>query len=193
MVSRSRSMSLCGAALLWTACTTEPQVVASNCEMGDSCLKTAALKLDAVDILLVVDNSGSVADKAEQLKKELPHLLEAITTGESDGMSFPPAKSVHVAVATTDMGGAILPHLALTKARMVSFSNRVIAVSVATCRIQVTSRMQLRATHRSENLRAVCRWSSRVGRKRPAIAQVAATSSRSKRRSSRSGPKLTTR
>jgi hypothetical protein len=36
-------------------------------------------------------------------------LLEAITTGESDGMTFPPAKSVHVAVTTTDMGGAVNP------------------------------------------------------------------------------------
>ena len=106
---RSRSKSLCAALLFSAACTTEPQLVASNCEMGEGCLRTAALKLDAVDILLVMDDSASVADKVDQLKTELPHLLEAITTGESDGVSFPPAKSVHVAVTTTDMGGAVIP------------------------------------------------------------------------------------
>jgi hypothetical protein len=73
--------------------------------MGQGCLQSAALKIDAVDILLVIDDSSSVATKVEQLKNELPHLLSAITTGEGDAGSFPPAKSVHVAVTTTDMGG----------------------------------------------------------------------------------------
>lgn len=104
-MSSVRSKSLCTAALLLSACTSEAKLVASNCEMG-SCLKTAALKIDAVDILLVVDDSRSVISKAKQLKAELPRLLTAITTGEADDVSFPPAKSVHVAVTTTDMGGA---------------------------------------------------------------------------------------
>lgn len=105
MVSRSESRWWYAASLMCAACASEPELVASNCDQAGGCVKREALRLDAVDILLVVDDSASLADKAEQLKAELPRMLSAITTGQADDLSFPPAKSVHVAVTTTDMGG----------------------------------------------------------------------------------------
>src|SRR6185295_8652513 len=79
-------------------------LVASNCEEGKNCTKTALTQIDKVDILLVVDDSPSMSGKREDLKRELPHLLNAIVTGEGEDMSFPPASSVHVAVTTSNMG-----------------------------------------------------------------------------------------
>jgi hypothetical protein len=95
--------------LTWSAlvalagCTAEPALVASNCE-GDRCVSREALKIDAVDILLVVDDSASTLPTNSRLKSELPSLLNVITTGDSEDGNFPPAKSVHVAVTTTDLG-----------------------------------------------------------------------------------------
>lgn len=96
---------MCAAALAAGGCG-EATVVASNCDDPNGCVKPepAPLKVDAVDILLVLDNSGSIVQEAKQLQAELPRLLEALTTGADGDTSFPPASSVHVAVTTTDMG-----------------------------------------------------------------------------------------
>lgn len=94
----------CGALLALAACEAEPALVASNCAKGEECVSKAALKIDAVDILLVIDNSASTAFLGKRLKDELPRLLNAVTHGEGEDEKFPPAKSVHIAVATPDMG-----------------------------------------------------------------------------------------
>src|SRR4051794_22828207 len=84
-------------------CKAEPALVASNCDKPAGCAREA-LKIDAVDILLVIDDSASTQAMNARLKRELPRLLNAITSGDADGVQFPPAKSVHVAVTTTDLG-----------------------------------------------------------------------------------------
>lgn len=106
MRSRFEVQCWCAAALMSAGCASETELVASNCDQPGGCVKQEALRLDAVDILLVVDDSASVAYQAAQLKAELPRMLSAITTGEAEDVTFPPAKSVHVAVTTTDLGGA---------------------------------------------------------------------------------------
>lgn len=94
----------CSGAIVLSACAAqEPTLVASNCEQPGGCLKQA-LHLDSVDVLMVIDDSSSIAPRAEQLKQQLPRMLSALTTGTDGDASFPPAKSVHVAVTTTDMG-----------------------------------------------------------------------------------------
>jgi hypothetical protein len=85
-------------------CKSEPALVASNCDKQAGCVSREALKIDAVDILLVIDDSPSIAGVNRQLKEQLPRMLNAITTGDDEDISFPPAKSVHVAVTTTDLG-----------------------------------------------------------------------------------------
>ena len=102
----AKSWWMAGMMSLLAACLSEkPSVVASNCNEADGCGKhQEALHLDAVDILLVIDNSRSIAPQAEQLKAELPRLLTAIVSGQDEEMTFPPANSVHVAVTTSDIG-----------------------------------------------------------------------------------------
>jgi hypothetical protein len=84
--------------------TETPRVVGSNCDNPADCVKQEALHLDAVDILMVIDNSNSIVPVADELKAQLPRLLSAIVTGNDGSSTFPPANSVHVAVTTSDMG-----------------------------------------------------------------------------------------
>ena len=95
---------MCCVVLALIGCAPEPALVASNCDDPTACAGGQALKLDAVDILLVVDDSASITNSVQALKQQLPRLLNAITSGDGEGMSFPPAQSVHVAVTTSDMG-----------------------------------------------------------------------------------------
>lgn len=83
----------CGMFLGAAACTAEPLVVASNCPEGESCVKSQALRLDAVDILLVVDNSASLSYQAAALKEQLPRMLTAITSGGEGETSFQPSRA----------------------------------------------------------------------------------------------------
>jgi hypothetical protein len=95
-----------GIGLLLAGCKQDAAMVASNCEKTHSCeqVQEPLQKIDSVDILLVVDTSGSVSEEGEELRAELPRLLNAIVNGSDEDGSFPPVSSVHVAVATSDMG-----------------------------------------------------------------------------------------
>jgi hypothetical protein len=105
MMMMARPWWVLGAMLMGSACTTEtPRVVGSNCDNPADCRTQAALHLDAVDILMVIDNSNSIVPVADELKAQLPRLLSAIVTGSDGSSSFPPANSVHIAVTTSDMG-----------------------------------------------------------------------------------------
>jgi len=90
------------------ACSSEnPEPIASNCDDEDGCMSTPQPleRIDAVDILMVIDNSASLQPKLDGLKRELPRMLNAIVGGGENGEpGFPAAASVHMAVATSDMG-----------------------------------------------------------------------------------------
>lgn len=61
--------------------------------------------VDKVDLLFVVDNSGSMAEEQEALRQQFPRLVRTLASGmRPDGSQFPPAKDLHLAVVTTDMG-----------------------------------------------------------------------------------------
>ncbi|HEX4352210.1 MAG TPA: hypothetical protein VHZ95_04835, partial [Polyangiales bacterium] len=73
----------------------------------------AAISLDTVDLLFVVDNSNSMAEKQASLKAALPSLMHALTSGtrSSGGSALPAVTDLHVGVVSTDMGtpGVSLP------------------------------------------------------------------------------------
>ena len=67
--------------------------------------------VDKVDLLFMVDNSGSMLEEQASLAEELPRLVRVLTSGDrtGDGPSsddFDPVKSLHVGVITSDMGVA---------------------------------------------------------------------------------------
>ncbi len=64
-----------------------------------------------LDLLFVVDNSGSMASEQAALRNQLPRLIEMLTRGErADGSTFPPFEDVHFGVVSTDMGVAGIPN-----------------------------------------------------------------------------------
>lgn len=83
-----------------------------------ACGVTDALSAtDKVDILLVIDNSLSMSAEQQGIAEQLPRLVNAlalgeVTTTDESGtkmkVEFPAARSVHIGVASTDMGiGAV--------------------------------------------------------------------------------------
>ena len=60
-----------------------------------------------VDMLFMIDNSGSMREEQENLIRELPRMVQALTTGDRDGdgtVDFAPIRSLHVGFITSDMG-----------------------------------------------------------------------------------------
>ncbi|MDH5672134.1 MAG: hypothetical protein OEZ06_08295 [Myxococcales bacterium] len=60
-----------------------------------------------MDLLFVVDNSGSMAEEQAALSREFPKLVLALTSGDvnADGtMDFPGVQDLHLGVVSTDMG-----------------------------------------------------------------------------------------
>lgn len=63
--------------------------------------------VDKVDLLFVVDNSNSMANKQQSLRMQLPNLVRVLTSGErfpGDPEPFTPLQDLHVGVVSTDMG-----------------------------------------------------------------------------------------
>ncbi len=67
-----------------------------------------------LDILFVIDNSGSMKEEQEKLRQELPRMIRILTSGDMNpddnggwiepGKDFAPATDIHLAVVTVDMG-----------------------------------------------------------------------------------------
>jgi hypothetical protein len=60
-----------------------------------------------VDVLFIVDNSGSMREEQVSLRRELPKLVRALTTGDRDGDGVsdgPAVRSLHLGVVSSDMG-----------------------------------------------------------------------------------------
>jgi hypothetical protein len=62
-----------------------------------------------VDILFMVDNSGSMAEEQASLAAQLPRLVQVLTSGDRTGDGptpddFTPIRDLHLGVVTSDMG-----------------------------------------------------------------------------------------
>jgi len=58
-----------------------------------------------VDVLFVVDNSGSMREEQAALSVQMPRLVNALVSGvASDGTQFVPVSDLHIGVVSTDMG-----------------------------------------------------------------------------------------
>jgi len=70
-----------------------------------------------LDLLFVIDNSGSMASEQERLRRELPNMIRVLTLGDrtpdlpaessrSNGARyFTPVRDLHLGVVTTNLGG----------------------------------------------------------------------------------------
>ncbi|HMI91072.1 MAG TPA: hypothetical protein VK509_06890 [Polyangiales bacterium] len=70
----------------------------------DSC--AVPVKTDKLDLLFMVDNSGSMAQEQSALREQFPKLISVLTSGNwgDDRPSFPPINDLHLAVVSSDLG-----------------------------------------------------------------------------------------
>jgi hypothetical protein len=70
-------------------------------------MKIRATNVDKVDLLVMVDNSTSMADKSTELARRLPELIKALVDPDLDASGAPKTQAVrdlHVGVITSSMG-----------------------------------------------------------------------------------------
>ena len=63
--------------------------------------------VDEVDLLLMIDNSGSMSGEQSLLGLELPRMIRVLASGDQDEdglQDFTPVRSLHVGIVTSDMG-----------------------------------------------------------------------------------------
>ncbi len=95
----------------------EPEDCDDKAGGARTCLTSALLEqidvqtVEAVDLLFVVDDSRGMSEAQASLRRELPRMITVLTTGDyepDDGIEiakdFSPAKSLHLAVVSADMG-----------------------------------------------------------------------------------------
>jgi hypothetical protein len=65
------------------------------------------LQVRNLDLLFMVDNSGSMQQEQEALRREFPKMIRVLTTGDrdADGVEdFPPIAELHLGVVSSDLG-----------------------------------------------------------------------------------------
>jgi len=99
------------AAMVWavsmTGCLDRDLRPLNPCLVSGVSQKVEVQNVDKVDLLMMVDNSGSMAGEQESLKEQFPNVIRVLTTGyrfEGDPDPFPPVKDLHVGVVSSDMG-----------------------------------------------------------------------------------------
>jgi hypothetical protein len=106
------------AALFWiaamTGCLDRDLRPLNPCLVSGVSQKVTIRNVDKVDLLMMVDNSNSMASEQASLKAQFAKVIEVLTTGyryEGDPNPFPPVKDLHVGVVSSDMGipGVELP------------------------------------------------------------------------------------
>ncbi len=63
-----------------------------------------------IDLLFVIDNSGSMETEQNAVRREIPRMVEVLTSGDTDGdgePDFPPVQNLNVGVISTNAGGNI--------------------------------------------------------------------------------------
>ena len=66
--------------------------------------------VDTVDLLFVIDDSGSMEEEQRSLEREIPRLVQVLASGDrdDDGVEdFRPVRSLQVGVVSTDLGAGV--------------------------------------------------------------------------------------
>lgn len=100
-----------GVCLMYAAilggCPNQDLAPLSPCTVSAVSADVPVSGVDKVDLLFVIDDSGSMVEEQKKLAAQLPKLVGILTSGMKDnGETFPPVKDLHLGVVTSDMGGA---------------------------------------------------------------------------------------
>jgi hypothetical protein len=121
VLSRARWL-LPAAAFALFGCPNQDLAPIGPCTVSAVTERVDQTGVDQVDLLFVIDNSGSMASEQQRLGQLLPNLVRVLTTGDKtppeDGSEptmeernanpdrfFTPVRSLHIGVVTSNMGG----------------------------------------------------------------------------------------
>jgi hypothetical protein len=105
------AIGLLSLAALSGGCLERDLISLNPCLVSGVARKIEASSIEKVDLLFVVDNSISMREEQAALKLQFPKLISTLTSGErADGRKFPPVKSLHLGVVSTDMGLVGIPN-----------------------------------------------------------------------------------
>jgi hypothetical protein len=105
------AMTLLGATVLASGCLDRDLKALNPCLVSGVAVQVKVTNVDFVDLLFVVDNSGSMRQEQASLRDQFPKLIDTLTMGvKSDGTTFPAVKDLHLGVVSTDMGLAGVPN-----------------------------------------------------------------------------------
>jgi hypothetical protein len=82
------------------------------CTTSNASRRISIENVDSVDLLLMVDNSNSMAQEQALLRAEIPRMIQVLASGDRglDGTpDFTPVRSMHVGVITSDLGAGNVP------------------------------------------------------------------------------------
>jgi hypothetical protein len=99
------------AALSLMGCPDEELAPLEPCASSGAANTVTQTSSDKLDLLFVIDNSGSMEQEQEKIKVQLPRLVKILTTGDlgQDGSNkdpgdFEPVGSLHLGVVSVNMG-----------------------------------------------------------------------------------------
>jgi len=107
------TVALCGVtglALVASGCLDRELKPLNPCLVSGVVEKISVENVDKVDLLFVVDNSGSMREEQQSLRVQFPRLIRSLTRGERLGPgdtvvgTFPAVRDLHLGVVSTDMG-----------------------------------------------------------------------------------------
>ena len=109
-----------GATLSLLGCPKQELAPLGPCTVSAAARRVDQSGISKVDLLFVIDNSGSMATEQLKLAAELPRLVQVLTTGDRNagraaggqaapGQMFTPVSSLHLGVVSTNMGGIDAP------------------------------------------------------------------------------------
>ena len=111
MISRARSLLtslivLLAVALLLGGCLDRKLKPLNPCLVSGVVAEIAVTNIDKVDLLFMVDNSGSMAQEQASLREQFPKLISVLASGDPGPgkEKFPPAKDLHLGVVSSDLG-----------------------------------------------------------------------------------------
>jgi hypothetical protein len=109
MLKRTLPLWLLPAAALGLfGCPDEELAPLEPCTVSGVVKDVATTGVDKVDLLFMIDNSGSMSEEQKNIAKELPRLVQILTSGDlQDGGSakdFQPVSSLQLGVISSDMG-----------------------------------------------------------------------------------------
>jgi hypothetical protein len=111
--ARARTRALLTAALLLilSGCPQQELAPIAPCTVSLVSISASQTGTDQVDLVFVIDSSGSMSEEQVKLNAQLPRLVQALTSGDLDGVpnadgqpDFHPVGSLRLGVVSVDLG-----------------------------------------------------------------------------------------